>query len=138
MEEQQNPSVEVNPESNGHVARKVEVFDEHEEDRPVQIRGKSGVVIDYVVTEMGDPDLGKWMKILGSRLQTGRNGKPIKQNYEGLQSELIFLCLRTKEGGRVPKNMIAGWGAKTKSRLFAICQEINGLTDKVEEEEGND
>jgi hypothetical protein len=126
---------QVDPMTNGHVS---EVIDTHEEERHVKLRGESGNVEDYAIREMTSSDQAWWMKQVGRRIQVSRSGKPIKQDYEGMHADLIHLCLYGPDGKKVNKAVIQSWGPKCLNRLFALCQEVNGLNDKVSEVEGND
>lgn len=126
---------QVDPQTNGHVP---EVINEHEEERRVRLSNRDGKLQDYTVREMTGNDQAWWMKQVGRRIQVSRSGKPIKQDYEGMHADLIHLCLYGPDGKKVNKTLIQSWGPKCLNRLFALCQEVNGLNDKVSEVEGND
>jgi hypothetical protein len=115
-----------------------DVLETHVEPRPVWIRTKKdGQPERHEVRELGDKDLAWVMRRMGRRVQVV-DGKPVKQDYEGMHADLIHLCLYGPDNKRVNKDVINGWGTNIKQRLFYICQEHNALLRKVEEEEGKD
>lgn len=124
----------VDPETNGHVEEEL-ILDTHQPPMPVSLR-HNGVVMKYEIRELVDEDFAWWMKKVTQRIQTGANGKVIRQDYKGIHADLIHLCLYDTSGRRVPKAMIDLWGAKVKQVLFAKCQKQNGMDRGAENEEG--
>lgn len=112
-----------------------EVIDERQEPEKVTLR-RDGRLRTLFVHEMDGDQLAKWMKVLGSRFVTGKDGESIKQDYTGFHADLIHLCLRTPDGSVVPKEMIERFGAKAQNHLFSICQRMNGLSDTFRKQQG--
>jgi len=125
-------------EKNGHVEEdEIEVLKTRRPD-VWKIIEHNNVRKKYRIVEMDGESLAAWMKFFAGRVQMNRRGVPTRQKYEGLHAELIHLCLLDEEGNRVPKKMIERWGSHILNKLFSICQEQNGLDDRVEEAEGKD
>jgi hypothetical protein len=128
---------------------KVEILDEAQpEPRPVKLRGRDGKVRDYLVCDMGDEGLGFWMSRqyqVWSNTPKGAEGRSSLDAtaFRDLHSRLISYCLWRAGDGRplerVPVEEIQSWPSKTLSRLFSICQEVNGLKEEgVAAQEGKD
>lgn len=109
----------------------LDVFDEHEPSVQVKIRSVDGSIKVYEIGELPEPDgLARWMSLVSVRFP---KDKP--SNFKGMHEDLIELCI-TLNGEKVPRSTINGWGTKLKSRLFDICQRVNGLTDDAVKREG--
>ncbi len=125
------------PMANGKPDDDVEVLHTHRRPRKVYVEDKNGTRILYEIREMTDEEFSGWLKESGKRFQY-RDGKPIKQRFEGMHASLIARCLYDPQGRRVPKAMIETWGVALKQKLSNYCTEVNGLTQAAEDEEGKD
>jgi hypothetical protein len=102
-----------------------QVWDDHERPRTVNVRETAtGTVKTYTVVEMGDGPYSRYTASMAKRFVKDQD-----PDFVGMREDLIEKCLRTSEGGTVPRSVIEGWGQKLKSRVFAVCQEVNGLGD---------
>jgi hypothetical protein len=111
----------------------VETLCEHYGDEPVKIAGRDGVTKDYIITEMSEADQARWQKYVANNgVKTLADGSRVRTSFEGLQPELISICLRDEAGNKVPKDVIAGWGARCLNRLFVKCRLHNGLDGEGE------
>lgn len=111
-----------------------EILDAHQPDEFVTIND-NGKVLKCVVRELGDGDeLASYMNWMSRQMRRGS-----ARDFTGMHAELISRCLYDREtGAKVPKAMIQRWGAKLQSTLFTKCQDVCGLSDKVEAREGKD
>lgn len=106
----------------------VEEFSEHQQDVPVRIDGK-----DFVLREMSDDAFTKWgVETDRLRLRNKRDKKELMKEFRVL---LIDYCLFDAGGSKVARDVIRSWGTSLKNKLFTRCQQLNGLTETVREEE---
>lgn len=120
MSNEQTPPVPPIPEFSSR--RKVQ---------PIRVDGA-----DYDLHEMGGDGLAEWMRTQALKVRTDAKGRydDKRSSFREIHATLIHLCLRTKEGKKVPTSVIAGWGSSTQNGIFKLCQQLNGLSD----EEGDD
>jgi len=124
-------------ESNGELQELT--FKDHQEPKVITIHHKDGSK-KYTVNELEDGDkLANWMKSISKRMKRDGRGRVTKADFKGMHAELIARCLRYQDTNKlVPYSVIKSWGANVQNNLFSLCQEINGLTDEIQEAEGKD
>lgn len=103
--------------------------------KAVTLVGEDGKKAKYTIREMSGEDQAWWLRQVGRRFQVNRDGRPVKQNYDGMHDDLIGLCLYAEDGKKVPKSTIERFGVAAKNKLFALCQTHNCMTAAAEEEE---
>ena len=86
----------------------------------------------YRVKEMLGVQRDSWMTKMGKRVKTGADGKPTGtlSDYNGVQADLIELCLYTEDDKPIPLGVAKEWPAKIQAKVFELCQELNGLGDE--------
>ena len=93
----------------------------------------------YVIREMTGIQRDGWLTSMGGRVKSGADGKPSGlRSFENVQADLIFRCLYDASGNPVLLSVIQSWPASAQNKVFKLCQEINGLDEKSEEEVKND
>ena len=100
---------------------------------PVKLTGAAGVEKSYVLKELTGIQRDKFLNEMGKRLKF-EDGK-IQQvtDFEGLQSNLLTLCLYDENDSLIPINTLQIWPAGVLTELFKAAQNISGL-DLTEEE----
>ena len=82
--------------------------------------------------EMNAAQRDRYLDSLSNRMRLDTAGRPAGvKKFDGLQSGLIALCLRRKDGSLVPEQTIQTWPASVVSGLFEMAQEINHLNNVV-------
>jgi hypothetical protein len=106
---------------------------EGKEDLRVRVGGQS-----YLIREMDDWALDQWMNAELKSTRYDGEGKFLGKDLTGRTTLMISLCLFTADGeSRVPKALVANWGATTLLKLFDLCEKHNDLQkQKAEEREG--
>lgn len=99
--------------------------------KKVKINGKM-----HTVTELTGLELSRWRSEVASKIKVGSQGQVTGLNsFVGVEAGLIEKCLKDDTGSFVPSELISTWPASVQSKLFELCQEVNGLSDKAEGEE---
>lgn len=106
-------------------------------DVKVKFKGK---VREYIASEMPSVVRDEWMDNMRQAMKTETNEDEEKttnmETFKDHQSVLICCCLRDKETGEAPKvEDVRQWGTRSCNQLFELCQYLNGMSDKAEEEE---
>jgi hypothetical protein len=84
---------------------------------------------EYVLTEMTAAARDTYLDQLSARMNMGADGKATGlKKFEGMQADLITVCLKAKTGESVPASEIQSWPASTVSSLFQEAQALNHLS----------
>jgi len=99
------------------------------QEKPVKIDGQT-----WKVKEMMGTQRDKWMKSMSLRMRTDAAGKVSGlKEYDGLHTSLICLCLHDPDGNLVKSDVADKWPASAQTKLFDLCQKVNGLGEAAEE-----
>ena len=107
---------------------------------PVTIKGTDDKVMSYELREMTAASRDRYLDLLGNRLRVDSDGKPIGvKKFEGMQSELLALCLWDREQNRyVSKDDLQKWPSSVVSAIYAEAQAMHRLPTAEEEAAKND
>jgi len=102
-------------------------------------RKEQSVTLDgapYKIVELDGETRDAIMEDNFSRLGFTADGKPLPmlKNVRGIQSKLLAACVFDGAGKLVPESVIIKWPATTVEALYAMAQELSGLTTKGKEE----
>jgi len=82
----------------------------------------------YELHEMTAATRDKYLDSMNARMQVGPDGKAIGvKRFDGLQTELLALCLKQKDGTLVPAKVIQEWPASVVTELYGLAQKANRL-----------
>jgi hypothetical protein len=96
--------------------REVTILNEKEEESKYEIRELTAAVRE------------KYMDALSRRLVLDKKGNVIGlTKYEGMQMDLLTICMRDEDGKPVTRQMLDQWPSSTVTELFHAAQCINGL-----------
>lgn len=104
---------------------------------PVELDSKSGESRAYVLREMTGKQRDLYLQSLRKKATVGKDGQVTLNNFDGLQSNLLTRCLFNSDGENVSEDEIQEFPSKVQTILFEKCQELNGLNQEEEGEEGN-
>ena len=112
--------------------------------KTVEIEEQEGKFETYILMEMMGPDRKEYMYKSSEAIRV-EDGKASGLGFKGQEIDLISRCLYQKSstvnGGmlRVNADLVEKLLPSTAiGELFKVCQEINGLTKKDDEEAKND
>jgi hypothetical protein len=106
----------------------------------IEIENDDGSVTKYVLKELNGTLRDAWLNRM-SRSVKSDGVKGTVKDYTGLYAALISACLYTTDlGASVPvgEKTIQEWSSSCQEELFEICQKMNGLDKKSEEDEKKD
>ena len=106
---------------------------------PVNLTDKEGLEKKYTLRELTSQQRAKFLNGLGSRVRYTKSGKTKGlNNHEGLQEDLLAMCLYDEDGNIVKKDTMRDWPAGMLSKLFEAAQELSGMVDNKDEDEDED
>lgn len=96
---------------------------------PVVLEGDQGP-IEMEMREMNAAQRDRYLDQLSLRMRLDTAGRPAGvKKFEGLQSGLVVLCLRRKDGKQITEQEIQAWPATVVSGLFKLAQDMNHLNE---------
>ena len=108
------------------------------ETKQVKLKGSGNKVKEYVLTELDGTARDEYLGEMGKRMKTVNGATEIK-NYKGLQASLIAMCMTDKGSGEpVTLDEVQALPGKTLTKLFKICQDLNGLGEESDQKAKND
>ena len=129
-------SEETNTPETDTQAKPVLRFKRFLKEEPFELEDNFGEVMEYVIREMTSPERDKYLGQHASRYKVNAEGMVVGvKDFKGIQSSLISKCCFTKGGAKVSQQEIDNWPPTVQSALYKLCQEINCLTEKSEEDE---
>jgi len=94
-----------------------------------------GAEVTCELKEMTAAKRDVYLQKLSSRVETGADGQPTGvSDFAGMQAELIQTCITKKGGGELSIETIQEWPASVVTSVYALCQEMNGLSQATEED----
>lgn len=100
---------------------------------PIELENEDGSVLQLAMKEMDAASRDKYLDELSTRMRFDAEGRPAGiKKFEGMQSDLLALCLFNPEGKAVVKSEIQKWPASVVSDLFKKAQAMNHLTQETE------
>jgi hypothetical protein len=105
---------------------------------PVKLQtANGGPVIDAHLRELSGVQRDKYLDGMKAKMNVKAGKMESIKTFEGLQSQLLSLCLYKDESQKFTEKEIQEFPAKVQTALFEAAQKISGL-DIEEKEEGND
>lgn len=102
---------------------------------PVVIKTTDGKILNLELREMTAAQRDKHLDSVSSRMSFDADGKPVGiKKFDGMQADLLVLCLWRTDGNGVSTEEIQKWPAAVVSQIHAKAQEMNHLA-KAEEDE---
>ncbi len=96
---------------------------------PVTLDAGDGSARDLEMREMSASARDRYLDCLSSRMRYDGDGKPAGiKKFDGMQAELLSLCLFAPDGKRVTEGDIQLWPASVVSDLYKAAQEMNHLS----------
>lgn len=85
----------------------------------------------YQLREMTAAQRDVYLDGISSRMRLGPDGKSVGiKKFDGMQADLLSLCLFGPDGKLVPTAEIQKWPSSVVGQLFSLAQEINRLDGK--------
>lgn len=96
--------------------------------REVTVLNEKDEEIKYQIRELKAAVREKYLDNLSRRLLLDAKGNIIGlKKYEGMQMDLLTICMHDEDGTLVTRPMLDGWPSSTVTALFHAAQCINGL-----------
>lgn len=103
----------------------------------IEVEVADGSTKTFILKELTGSERDQFLNVMASKMRVGTDGKPTGvKDFTGLHANLIGLSLWVDEQ-RVEPGVIQTWPASTQAELFAMAQELSGLTIKEGEQEKN-
>lgn len=101
---------------------------------PVTIQDREGNNIDMELAEMTAALRDSYLGKVSLRMRRTEDGKVAGlEKFDGMQAELVTLCLRRKDTGVfVPASEIQAWPSSAVQQLYKAAQDMNHLGDQQE------
>ncbi len=94
---------------------------------PVEIEGTDGVKHQCTLKELTGKQRDIYLNDMGKRM-TFVKGEPAGLNdFEGLQTGLLTLCLFDENNTPIAKEVLEGYPSGVLTKLFVAAQELSGL-----------
>ncbi len=95
---------------------------------PVVIKTGDGKILNLELREMTAAQRDKHLDSVSSRMAYDADGKPTGiKKFEGMQADLLVLCLWRSDGNGVLKEEIQKWPAAVVASLYQEAQVLNHL-----------
>lgn len=105
---------------------------------PVEVEKADGVASTYTLRELTGKQRDHFLQELSKRSKFV-NGRPTGQvDLEGLQSELLTMCLFDSSSLAVKVDELQNFPAHVLSTLFKAAQQLSGLDEAAVDEAKND
>ena len=106
---------------------------------PLIFETADGVEKKYFLREMLGKDRDAYLTKMGDKVRYNANGKVTGiKSFDGLQASLLEKCLYDENDHLVSVTDIQNFPTKTQNELFKLAQDLNGLSQKAEDESKND
>lgn len=106
---------------------------------PLIFETTDGVEKKYSLREMLGKDRDAYLTKMGDKVRYNANGKVTGiKSFDGLQASLLEKCLYDENDHLVSVTDIQNFPTKTQNELFKLAQDLNGLSQKAEDESKND
>ncbi len=100
---------------------------------PITLEKEDGTVLEITMKEMDAASRDRYLDELSTRMRFDAEGRPAGiKKFEGMQADLLALCLFNPDGKGVIKMEIQKWPASVVSDLFKKAQAMNHLTQETE------
>lgn len=101
--------------------------------RPVKIEDADGQIKEYSLREVKAAKRDQYLDKLSNRLLTDNKGNIIgMKKYEGMQSDLLLMCMHDADGKLVDKAFLDDLPGTAVVDMFKAAQVLNGLREAVE------
>jgi protocatechuate 3,4-dioxygenase beta subunit len=102
---------------------------------PITLTTVDGKTVNYELREMSSASREKYLDTLGDRVRYGPEGKPCGiKKFEGMQADLLTLCVFDSEGKAVTKAEVQKWPASVAGGIYESAQELNHLNEEKKDE----
>lgn len=103
---------------------------------PVTLTNGEGAALQLEMREMDASNRDRYLDRLANRVRLDTDGKPAGiKKFDGMQGELLSLCLHRPDGSLVPEAEIQKWPTSIVSQLYKAAQELNYLNREAGEVE---
>lgn len=92
----------------------------------------------YELREFSGAVRDRYINAMTKRVAHAGTDKATVKNFDGLQADLLTLCLHDSAGEPVSAEVIQAWPAAVVAALFKEAQTLNALGEDDESAEGND
>jgi len=87
--------------------------------------------------EMTAAQRDKHLDSIRARATLGEKGELVINRFEGMQADLLVLCLFRSDGNGVSREEIQKWPAAVVQKIYDAAQELNSLKVKGPEEKND-
>lgn len=112
-------------------------FELKRKELPVELVDTDGTSKMYTLRELSGDERVGYQNRMSKNVKTDAAGKSTVKSFDGVESELIFLCLYDSAGIRVPVNIISQFPSSVQLALFEAAAELSGLGPKAEDNAKN-
>lgn len=103
----------------------------------IHLETEDGSMRPHTLIEMTGAERDQFFGAMAERTRVDAKGKPQGlKDFKDIQAALIAKCIRDENNHPVPIQKIAAWPATAQKTVFEICQDMNGLAIKEDEDEG--
>jgi hypothetical protein len=102
--------------------------------KPFTVEHENGGVVNYKLVELNGAARDKWLTDQNKKVKYVEGKQAGMTTLEGVQSELLALCVVTEQGTKLPVSEFQKWPSSALNTLFQAAQRMNGLDKEGMEE----
>lgn len=102
--------------------------------KPFEVEHENGTVHQYKLVELDGASRDKWITDQNRKVKFVEGKSAGMATLEGVQAELLAMCVVDHTNARLSVQAIQKWPATTQNTLFKIAQKMNGLDKEAMED----
>lgn len=102
--------------------------------RTFDVEHDNGTVVTYKLVELDGAARDKWLTDQNKKVKFVEGKSAGMTTLEGVQAELLSLCVVDHANARLSVQAIQKWPATAINTLFQVAQKMNGLDKEAMEE----